>query len=117
MIVRSLDTNGDWRLGKGKQSYLNLQKAISQNIKTRLSSFLNDCFFDMESGIDWIRLLGTRNTENEIVLSCRTIILSTEGVLRINEFSVSTSGRQITLQYNVDTIYSKQYQETLQVTE
>lgn len=115
MIVRALDTDHDWTFGKGKQNYLKEQDAIAQNINTRLLSFLNDCFFDMGAGIDWRRLLGDKNTESEIILSCRAIILNTEDVVKINSFSSTTGDRSISIDYNIDTIYSSQFQQTLEI--
>lgn len=115
MIVRSLDGNHDFTFGKGKQDYLTEQDAIAQNIQTKLLSFINDCFFDMDAGVDWRRLLGSKNTENEIVLSCRAVILDTEGVVRINSLSSSVQNRQIIVEYNISTIYSNQFQQTLEI--
>jgi len=116
-IVRSLDNNHDWNFGSGKQSYLVDNNAIAQNVQTRLYSFLNDCFFDMDAGIDWLRLLGTKNTENEIVLSCKAVILETDEVVRVNSLSASVnSSRNITIEYNIDTNYSRSFQQLLEIT-
>ncbi len=66
MHIRAIDSENDWQFGKGLQSYKYKNNAIMQNVKTRLLSFLNDCWFDMEAGIDWYRLLGTKNTNLDI---------------------------------------------------
>ena len=116
MSVRSLDAQHDWQLGKGRQDYLVAQDEIIQNIETRLLSFVNDCYFDMDAGVDWRRLLGSKNTESEIILSCRAVILDTEKVVKVNDISASVLDRQITIEYNIDTIYSTQYQQTLNIT-
>ena len=64
MITRALINNpdpkldNDWTFGKGRQSYLRHEAAIKQSIRTRLMSFLGDCFFDINAGIDWWRFLG-----------------------------------------------------------
>ena len=116
MSVRALDINHDFTFGKGIQDYLINQFEIIQNIETRLLSFVNDCYFDMEAGIDWRRLLGRKNTEDEIVLSCRSVILETDDVVKVNDISASVANRQIIIQYNIDTIYSTQFQQTLNIT-
>lgn len=108
MIIRALDKLNDFTFGQGKSNYLKDQNAVIENIDTRLLSFLNDCFFNRTAGIDWFRLLGSTNTQAEIELSCRAIILQSYGVLKINSISMSVnkSLRIENLIYNVNTIFS-----------
>ena len=107
MIVRSIDSDGDWSFGKGKNDYLSANDAIGQNIKTRLQSFLGDCFFAMSAGIDWFNLLGSKNIIG-VQLSIQATILNTTGVTRIVDFSLSLeTNRRLNLQYTVETIYSR----------
>jgi hypothetical protein len=117
MIFRSIDGVGDWLLGKGKSSYQYNNGAIALNIQTTLLSFLNDCFFDTQAGIDWIRLLGTKATENEIKLSVRAAILKCYGVVRVNSVNIYYNGntRNLNLSYNIDSIFTSQYQQSLAV--
>ena len=117
MIIRAIDGVGDWQWGKGKQSYNFEQSAIAENIQTRLLSFLNDCFFDLLAGIDWPRLLGSKNTQQEIQLRVKAAILQSEGVVRINSLNVvfNRLTRNILLQYSVDTVYSQSITNTLEV--
>lgn len=116
MIIRALDSDHDWVFGYGKQSYKNNQDAIAENLQTRLLSFLNDCFFDMEAGVDWFELLSRKNTQNEIVLSCRAVILKTDGVIKINSLDASLlSSRELSISYNIDTIFTSQFTQSLQV--
>lgn len=107
MIVRSIDSDGDWSFGKGRNDYLSANDAIGQNIKTRLQSFLGDCFFAMSAGIDWFNLLGSKNIIG-LQLSIQATILNTTGVTRIVDFSLSLeTNRRLNLQYTVETIYSR----------
>lgn len=115
MIIRALDENHDWTFGIGKNNYLSGEKAIEENVQTRLLEFLNDCFFNMAAGIDWMRLLGTKTTEQEIILSCRAVILQSYGVVRVNSISPSLNGRGLTVNYNIDTIYTSQFTQNLEV--
>ena len=116
MIIRALDANHDWTFGQGKQNYLSSQKAINLNIQTRLLEFLNNAFWNMNAGADWPRLLGTPGTKQEIILTCRAIILQSYGVNAVNSISVSYLGstRNISMEFNISTIYtssqSLQYQ-------
>lgn len=115
MIIRALSSDHDFQFGLGLQNYLRNQDAIAENIQTRLLCILNDCFFDKNFGIDWIRLLGTKSTEQEIKLQCRAMILQSYGVVRVNSISVSVTNRRILLQYNIDTIFTSQFSQNLEV--
>lgn len=108
MIVRALDTDGDWEFGKGKNDYKSANKAIEQNIGTRLNSFLGDCFFDNSAGLDWFNLLGTKNLL-ALKLAINAAILNTEGVTKILSVDVllESSNRLATFTYIVETIYTQ----------
>lgn len=106
MIVRALDANNDWTFGKGQNDYKSGISAIAQSIQTRLSSFLGDCFFNLNAGIDWFNLLGSKN-QTAIQLALSAVILNTENVTGILELSVNLdNNRNITVKYNVQTTLS-----------
>jgi hypothetical protein len=107
MIVRSLDVNGDWTFGKGRNDYLVNNKAIVQTIGTRLNSFLGDCFFALDAGIDWFNLLGTKN-QVALELAVRSVILNTPGVTKLValDISLDDTTRLITMKYTVETVYT-----------
>jgi len=116
MIMRALDTDHDWTFGQGLTNYNRDQKAIAENVQTRLYSFLNDCFFDLAAGIDWFRLLGTKGTQNEILLNCKAIVLQSYGVVRVNSMSVNvTETRRIFIEMNIDTIYTRNFSQLVVV--
>jgi len=104
--VRQLDANHDWTFGKGQNNYISANRAIAQNIDTRLQSFLGDCFFDQGAGIDWWNLLGEKD-QITLNLSISAVILNTEFVTGILQLSVDLSERRLlTIRYIVQTIYS-----------
>lgn len=107
MIVRSLTEDGDWTFGKGKNDYMVNQMAISQMVKTRLQSFIGDCFFAVDEGIDWFNLLGSKQ-QIQLELAVRAVILNTEGVTGIvsSEIALDSGTRRINMTYVVNTIYS-----------
>ena len=106
MIVRAIDGTGDWLFGKGRNDYRTNQEAIAQNIKTRLSSFLGDCFFDTTAGIDWFNLLGGKD-QTALNLAINAVILNTEGVTGGLQTLVGLNeARVFTVQYKVQTVYS-----------
>lgn len=106
-IVRALDSSGNWTFGRGKNNYKQMNDAIQQNIQTRLYSFLGDCFFSVNDGMDWFNLLGSKNTV-KLRLAVAACILNTDGVVSVNEISVSfdTAMRKISIGYSVNTIYT-----------
>lgn len=108
MIVRALDENNDWTFGKGRNNYMRDQDAIAQNIKTRLQSFLGNCFFDLPAGVDWFNLLGSKN-QLGLELNVRTVILNTPFVTSIVKLEIVTNPvtRAITMTYTVETAYTK----------
>jgi hypothetical protein len=117
MIFRALTPLGDWTLGQGVQCYLRDEPAIELNIQTRLKSFLGDCFWATEFGVDWWELLGVKNpaAQAAIVLACRLMIAESYGVVRINSIAASTdrTTRRLTVEYNIDTIFSRTVQGTV----
>lgn len=106
MIVRAIDANHDWTFGKGKNDYLVNNNAIVQSINTRLNSFVGDCFFSSNSGVDWWTLLGGKS-RLAVELAVTTVILNTYGVTGLVELSVILSDtRQVSIVYQVATVYS-----------
>lgn len=109
MRVRKVDSVGDWSFGKGVNDYLFQNLAVMQNIKTRLNSFLGNCFFDMASGINWFQLLATPgiSARAELNLAITNTILGTDGVIGLVNISTSEdSKRNFSVTYRVQTVYS-----------
>lgn len=79
MIVRALSPTGDWTFGAGKNNYLQANAAVAQAIGTRLLSFLGDCFFATNVGIDWFNLLGNKN-QLALQLAISATILNTQSL-------------------------------------
>jgi len=116
MIIRALDADHDWKFGKGKQSYLYTNEAINENIQTRLLEFVNDCFFNLSAGIEWIGLMSKKGTKEQIVLSCRAVILKSFGVVRVNSVeALLIDRRSLQISYNIDTIYTLRFTQNLEV--
>jgi len=105
MITRAIDSENDWKFGRGRQDYLSEKDSLPQSIKTRLQSFKNDCFFDLGAGVDWWAYLGTKNQtalKNAIVKQ----ILTTNGVQSVQEVDLSLDEtRSLSVSYSVTTIW------------
>jgi hypothetical protein len=66
---------------------------------------LGDCFFSLDSGVDWWNLLGAKS-EPAVLLAVRSMILNTTGVTGLIEISVNLNqNRNITVKYSVTTVY------------
>lgn len=113
MITRLIDSNNDFTFGAGISNYLTEENAVNQNIKTRLQSFYNDCFFDTEAGIDWFNFLGYKN-HSGLKNAVAKMILTTTGVSSLDELSFSLSeNRQLLIQYRVTTLWSETVSNTI----
>ena len=114
MRVRALSTSGDWTFGSGYSNYAVNINAIQQNIQTRLSSFINDCFFDATAGLDWFNFMGGSKNQLAISLAISAVILNTPDdqgnpvITGINQLSADYTGssRNLTINYSVITVYS-----------
>jgi cell division FtsZ-interacting protein ZapD len=105
--VRQLDAAHDWTYGKGQNDYATANKAVAQNINTRLNSFLGNCFFDLAAGIDWFNLLGEKN-QTALNLAISAVILNTQNVTGILQLSITLSPtRNLTVVYQVQTSFSR----------
>lgn len=107
MIVRQNDPNtNDWTFGLGKNNYLKGNAAVAQNIKTRLQSFLGDCFFAVNEGVDWFNFLGSKD-QSGLTLAISNVILKTQNVVGILQLSVNlTQNRAFSISYRVQTTFS-----------
>lgn len=113
MRVRALDGSNDFTFGQGFGSYKRELDALGQNCATRIRSFLGDCFFDTGAGIDWLNLLEKGKQKN-LRDAIQSTILTTTGITGINSFDFFVDEkRELTINYNVATIYSSSYSGTV----
>lgn len=115
MIIRNLTSDGDFSFGKGSNDYLRNDAAIGLNIKTRVKSWLNDCFFDQTAGIDWSNRLGSKKQEALLEQDLRRIILQSFGVTSIINFVTITVDRNFRIEYNITTIFSPSFQNSIEI--
>ena len=85
-MFRSLYAD-DWEFGNGLGSYVTEQQEIGLNIKTRVMSFLGDCFFATNEGIDWWNLLDYRY-QDRLENAVQDVIKNTPGVTAINSVDI-----------------------------
>ncbi len=110
MIFRALTSAHDWEFGKGTGDYLKNDDAIGLNIETRLLSWLGDCFFDRSAGVDWLNRMGLKDQQELLTQECKLIIMQSFGVTKVVDFSMDfKTDRTINLSYNITTIFSPSY--------
>lgn len=115
MIIRKVDSDNDWRFGKGKNDYAQAETAIEQNLKSRIQSWVGDCFFALQDGVDWRARLDV-GQEDDLVEEIRGIILQSFGIVGVNSVAVSfnSAARSISVSYSAETIYSTSFQAVIQ---
>jgi hypothetical protein len=107
MICRALDINGDWTFGKGYNDYLSANRAVAQLVNTNLLSWLNDCFFATNDGVDWANLLGSKN-QLALNLAISAVILNTDNVTGIVQLQVNhdPQTRNVSIMYQITSAFS-----------
>lgn len=114
MRFRGIDANGDWVFGKGRNSYLRDNEALMMNIRTRLLEFLNDCFWDMEKGIDWWTLMGGKDLKKILVDVQRTILRSYQ-VKRIVNLDYNLTNRKLFISISIEFLNGEILSDTVEV--
>lgn len=112
MKSRKIDSSGDFTWGKGINNYVFNSNAVKQNIKTRLQSWANDCFFAMEDGVDYNLYLQTGEADL-LEEDIRRVLVQTEGVAELTEFNFSLVDRVFRANYTIIDIYSQTFQDAI----
>jgi hypothetical protein len=114
MIFRNLDGSGDWTFGRGKNDYLRDEKAVEMNMQTRLLSWVGDCFFAPLEGVDWRARLDI-GQQADLEEELKSVLLQSHGVTGVNSLSATFVGatRNMTITYDVQTIYSPSFQREI----
>lgn len=111
MIIRAIQKNDNGQeefcFGHGYTDYKKEISSVEQDILTALQEFKNDCFFDLEAGIDWRVRLGYHNQKEYLDEDIQNVILNRSGVINITEFYSNIIDRVYTCTVNVLTIYSE----------
>lgn len=94
--------------GHGFTDYKHELASVKQDIETVLYEFKNDCFFDLNSGIDWKARLGYYGQKDYLDEDIQNVIMNREGVININNFSSNVIDRIYTCTVEVITIYSEE---------
>ena len=115
MIIRKLDQDHDWNFGKGLSDYATAEAAVEENTQTRLLSWVGDCFFALQEGVDWKGRLDV-GQQAALTEELKTILLQSFGVVSVDDIQISFDGatRVFSGKYNIQTIFSEAFQTALQ---
>lgn len=111
MIIRGLDSEGDWIFGINQNAYKAKQDAVMQNIETKIREWVGDCFFNNNAGIDWLNRFGFSQKE-QLEAELQSLIAQCYGVVSVDQISASLVGRDFSVTYTVQTFYSQSAQGT-----
>jgi hypothetical protein len=112
MKFRSIDTDNDWNVGRGVQSYATDLQALTLNLRTRILSWVGDCFFDLDAGVDWKNLLEY-NQKTQLIDAIKAIAFRTAGVLRVYDIVLTVTNRTAGIAFSVDTIFGPNVQNAI----
>lgn len=105
-MLRNLDKNHDWLFGHGIQDYVKEEKEIELDIITNILCWKNNCFYDLDRGIDWYNTIGNKN--KQLIHQLTSLILNIYGVVQINNINYNlTEDRRININISLDTIYKQ----------
>jgi hypothetical protein len=109
--VRKLDSNNDYSFGNGEADFwINQPEGVAQKVQTRLLLFLGEWFLDQTVGTPWFQQIIGYNTAANRDVALRTVILQTNGVTALSNYSSSVGGngrRGFIVSGLITTTYSK----------
>jgi hypothetical protein len=115
MIFRNLDASGDWTFGAGLSNYAQDERAVELNIQTRLLSWVGNCFFSLQDGIDWKARLD-KGQQQALVNELKANILGAFGVVRVDSVvAILDARRRLMVTYIIDTIFSSSFSRTVAI--
>lgn len=117
MKLAKTTATGDWQLGRGESGYITGIPAVKQLVAARIKTYRGDWFLDTERGVDWLRLLGEKGTQDQILRQVRSVILGTPGVLRLDLLSVDAdqTTRRAVIKYSLTTVFSSTITDQLEI--
>lgn len=112
MLERAIKNNQDsskrtWVFCRGLTAYKKGRVAIEQDIKSALLEFKYDCYWALQSGIDWVFRLGNKNQKELLDEDILTVIQNRYGVVSVQNFNSVVIDRSYTFKCDVFTIFSE----------
>lgn len=112
MLERAIKNNKDqssrvWVFCRGLTAYKKGRAAIEQDIKSALLEFKYDCYFALQSGIDWLLRLGSKNQKELLDDDIIKVIQGRFGVISVQNFDSVVIDRSYTFKCDVFTVFSE----------
>lgn len=107
---RRLDADGDMTFGHGQRNFLiDTPETVAQSIMTRLNLFTGEWFVNLAAGTPWLTDVVGAHTLTLADSVIRNRILSTFGVLRMDEYDSEYDPRvrSFTVHARVTTIFGE----------
>jgi hypothetical protein len=116
MIFRQLNSSGDWTFGAGLGNYASGTQAIALNIQTSVLMWQNDFFASLAGWVNWKGLQNV-GTANPLSAALQTLLANAYGVMGVVSASVSVNPttRALSASYVVNTVYSTQIVNDVQI--
>jgi hypothetical protein len=106
MIYRKMDANGDYVLsGTGNDYYANSAAGVAQAIVAGLALFQGEWFIDTSQGMPWRTEVLGKYTANAYDSVIKDQILGTVGVQSITAYSSGATGRALSVNVTVQSIF------------
>jgi hypothetical protein len=111
MRVRKLSAVGDYQIGQGEANFwINSPEGVAQKVKTRLGLWTGEWFLDKTIGTPYLQKILGYNTASLRDVALRTVILETDGVTALSNYSSVLGGpgpRGLTVSGTITTVYSQ----------
>ena len=116
-LIRRLDSNDDWRFGRGTSDYASNGDCVIQNLRTRLKEWKYNCFFNFGAGIDYKRRLGDKNQKQLLDEEIKFVVSNTSEIIAVGEINstLDTTNRVYTATIEVVDIYGSMQNFNLEV--
>ena len=111
MKTRTLDSNWDFKYGKGLNDYALGSLNVAYAVKMKILSWYKDCFFAMEDGVDWKNILGNKNSKEEADISIKDIVQTEPEITELVYFDSTVEDRKYSCTIKFKTVYG----ETIEV--
>lgn len=111
MRTRTVDSNWDFNFGKGLNDYADDALGVAYTVKMKILSWYKDCFFEMDAGIDWKNILGSKVSKDEADRQIKDIINLEPEITELVYFDSSVTDRVYSATIRFKTIYN----ETIEV--
>ena len=106
MATWGLDTNGDWTINNNIFTVLTGNYEIVQNVETRIKEQIQDCFFNLEAGINWLNMPKGNSQIQDLISTVQNVIGSTNGVTAVIDISYILDGRNLNITANYKTLFT-----------